>query len=100
MNAQNATAFDFDADRDIDLIPQLLSSCQRVTRSDGDSTLELYLSSNRELDDREIGRILIVNGKCRNRRIKLALNCDRSVSEQLTRNGVARLVWVERILAD
>ncbi len=75
-------------------IPALLPSCKKIEERDGGRTLIVHLSGQ-SLNQQELGRLTIINGKCRNQGLKIILSCSHSVAGQLAQYNLDRLMWVE-----
>lgn len=95
MNDHELSTHDFKVDEGAGRIPEFLPSCRQAAMSEDGRTLEVYLTGDRELDYREIGRILILSGKYRNRKIQFVLHCSGVVANQLKSFHIDRIVQVE-----
>ncbi len=80
-------------------IPYFLPHCKTVREQDGGRTLEVELDQSLLLDERELGRLLLIYGKCANEGIRIRLRCSEQVAEQLSRLLIDRLIDLERISA-
>ena len=91
------SAYDFDPERDLELLPVLISTCEGVETGNSGQTITLRLVSDIPLTVQDIGRLIIVHGKCRSRGKELTLRCSETVYTQLTKCWLDRIVWTERI---
>ncbi len=85
----------FDPARDGNDLPSRIISCDKVSMQEEGRVLTLFLSSKTTLNEQEIGRILIVSGKCHSQGKRCILRCSKLVAEQLTALGLHRILWLE-----
>ncbi len=93
MSSDKMSGMQFEPDIAIELIPILIPGCQVISSDDG-NTIYIQLS-NKPLELHIYGRLLLINGKCRNKGIKLVLQCSESIAQTLVSHDIDRLIWVE-----
>jgi hypothetical protein len=97
MNTEELSSLQFQPTDGIESMSKYFPPDSNLTVSDDGLTWTLQIPNQQELDYKEIGRILMVSGKCRNSDIKFILQCYPTVYLQLSRCWVNRLVWLERL---
>ncbi|HQH73053.1 MAG TPA: hypothetical protein PK360_13355 [bacterium] len=78
-------------------IPLLFPSCTEIQERDAGWTLVMVLGKPVPLSERELGRLLVIHGKCKNQGIRIMLRCSEPAAEQLSRLLIDRLIFLERI---
>jgi len=68
----------------------------REIRRGGEGRIDLYFTGDGEMDWRTIGRLLIANGRCLDRKIQLIAHCGETMQNKMIELGLERLIWVER----
>ncbi len=96
MSSQKLSGMDFEPDIAIELIPILIPGCKVVSSDDG-HTIYIQLT-NQPLELHIYGRLLLINGKCRNKGIKLVVQCTDLVAQELASHCIDRLIFVEPIV--
>ncbi|RJP25904.1 MAG: hypothetical protein C4527_16295 [Candidatus Omnitrophota bacterium] len=97
MNETMSTMYDFQLERDAGALPRWLDSCARVELCESSHTFEVDLSGDHSLAMREIGRLIILNGKCRGQGFQLVLKCSPLIGEQMQQCRLNRIIWVENL---
>jgi hypothetical protein len=85
----------------LDLFPddpaaiQALLPCDDVIVSSEEQTVTLRIITMDSLTPHALGRILILNGKCRAKGLKLVLECSPDVHKYVQSLKIDRLVWTQ-----
>lgn len=78
-------------------IPQWLPSCTEILEQEGGHRLVVVCEQSTPLNARELGRLLVIHGKCANSGLRITLRCSDVVVEQLSRHLIDRLIVLEKI---
>jgi hypothetical protein len=93
MSSDKVSGVDFEPEIAIELIPILIPGC-KVASSDDGRTIYMQLT-NQPLELHVYGRLLLINGKCRNKGIKLVVQCSKTIAQELASHDIDRLIFVE-----
>ncbi|MFB3787690.1 MAG: hypothetical protein ACE15F_15120 [bacterium] len=97
MPDERAGTLHFHPERAREQIPQLLPSCTAIREQEGGHRLVVVFEQSTPLSERELGRLLVIHGKCANSGLRITLRCSAVVVEQLSRLLIDRLIILERI---
>lgn len=97
MSDARPVALHFDPGTAREQIPLFLPSCSDVQKGDADRGLVLVFRRDILLSGQELGRLLLIHGKCQYHGIPLSLRCSKPVAEQLSRLHIDRLIFLEKI---
>jgi hypothetical protein len=87
----------FNPDHGKDEVIHFFSMNVSVEEKDYGHTWILKFMNERDLDYQALGRILIINGKCRNLGIKLIVQCSFELAKKLSQYQIDRLAWIEGV---
>ncbi len=91
----STTMYDYRPEKNGKSLYALLPSCSHVDLNHDIHTLNVDFFQENVLSLQEIGRIVVLNGKCRSQGIRLALHCSQPVFDQLVQNHLDRIIWVD-----
>ncbi|MEW6237186.1 MAG: hypothetical protein AB1656_17525 [Candidatus Omnitrophota bacterium] len=89
----NGNRFQYVQEEEIGVLLQMLPI--REIRRSGKERIDIYFVLDAKLDWRTIGRLLIANGRCRNRGIQLIAHCCEKMQKEMIELGLERLIWIE-----
>jgi len=91
------TAYDFEPERDAASLPVLIPACASAKFQPAENKLEIHLPGDVRLSGQDLGRLMIVQGKCRSQGIQLILRASITVRNQLEKCGLDRIIWTEPV---
>ena len=91
-----SSSYQFSPVRDMAQLTEIFPFCLQYIYSPDYHTLSITLDVLKTLSAQELGRLLVLNGKCRVEGVRLTVNCGDTQFRELQSLRIDRIVWVEQ----
>lgn len=92
----HSSSLQFSPSKNLSVLVDLFPFCSEFASLPDQAVLSVLLDERMSLSFQNLGRLMVLNGKCRAEGIRLIVKCSARLFQELHSFWIDRIVWIEQ----